>query len=645
MLGAGPGRCEPGQSRWTAAGVKPAGGSAGVAAGVAPAEAVGAPSGLIAAAPRRRPTSGRLGVAAALASYVALGVLANLPAWLDGATRTTQAAAQGDIGQEVWFLGWVPAALSHGLDPFVTGALNAPWGVNLMDNTAMPLAGLLGWPVTAIFGPIATYNVLFSLAFATSAAAAFLVFRRYVDWTPAAWLGGLLFGCSPYLVGQGRGHLFLVLVALLPAMLWCLDEIVVRRRRPAWRMGGLLGACAVAQLGFSVELLAWACVMAAVGLAGLAVVNRHRVAERAGHVARALATAVAVFAAAAAFPLYVFFAGPDHLSGAVHPPAILDHLSADVASFIVPTSNQRLDAGLAKTGDGYVALVDGPVVPEPAENGSYLGLPLVVLLAAGAVRFRRDRTLRFALAMALVAAVFSLGGHLRVGGHDLGVPLPYLLLRRAGVLSSGIAARFSVFMWLFVALAVAVIVDRYRAARRGRTAPAGRLRRLAGPAAGAVLLAASCAALVPAWPYTFGPAYVPAWFASPAARHVRAGATVLPYPVARASFSLPMVWQALDGYRYGIPGGEAAVTDPHVSRLERILWGCLVGTPNPPVGPHLVTALRAELRARRVTTVVVPGDLPGAPCARGYLEAVLRRPPVEAHGASVWRGVLANVSS
>lgn len=583
----------------------------------------------------RRWAGRRWATAGALCAYALLGVLANLPAWTGGPTRTVQAAAQGDVGQEIWFLAWVPAALSHGLDPFVSHALNVPWGVDLMDNTAMPLAGVLGWPVTAAFGPIAAYNVLFSLGFATSAAAAFLVLRRYVTRLGAAFAGGLAYGCSPYLVGQGEGHLFLVLVPLLPVLLLLLDELLVRQRRRSVSVGALLGLCAAAQLLVSLELLVWSGVLAVVGVVYLVVAGRHEVVAHLRRGLAGLGVAAVVFAGLAAFPLTVYFTGPSHLRGPVHQPAILEDLSADLASFVVPTSNQAVTAGLAATGDGYVRLEDGPPLPEPAEAGSYLGIPLVVLLAGGAWRYRRDRTLRFALAMGLAAAVLSLGPHLRVGGHDTGLPLPFLLLERLPVVGAGIAGRFAAPMWLFVALALAVVLDRVVADLRRQ--PVSPRRRLVGAGALVVLLGAGVVTLLPAWPYSFGPVLVPAWFASPAAREVPGGTVLLTYPVARSDFSEPMVWQALDGFRYAMPGGELSLPAEHVSRLEAIFTGCLVGSSrNPPIGPQLVAQLRGQLIVRRVSMIVVPDDVPGASCAAGYVTAVAGRPPRLVDGASVW---------
>ena len=111
----------------------------------------------------------RVLIGAVLIIYLGLGVLANLPSWMGGVTHTMQCGGCGDSGQEVWFLAWGAHALTHLTDPIRSNFINYPWGVDLADNTSMPMAGFIGAPITLIFGPIATYNVLLTLAFASSA--------------------------------------------------------------------------------------------------------------------------------------------------------------------------------------------------------------------------------------------------------------------------------------------------------------------------------------------------------------------------------------------------------------------------------------------------------------------------------------------
>ena len=183
----------------------------------------------------------RSAIAAVVILYLGFGVLSNLPSWTGGVTHTMQCGGCGDSGQEVWFLAWGAHALTHLLDPIRSNFLNYPWGVDLADNTSMPLAGAIATPITLLFGPITTFNVVFSLAFAGSATAMFFVLRRFTTWMVAAFIGGLLYGFCPYMVGQGEGHIFLMLAAVPPVMLLLLDEIIVRQRARWWIMGLLLG--------------------------------------------------------------------------------------------------------------------------------------------------------------------------------------------------------------------------------------------------------------------------------------------------------------------------------------------------------------------------------------------------------------------
>lgn len=146
----------------------------------------------------------------------------------------------GDSQQMVWHIGWVPYAISHHLNPFQTDFLNYPGGVNLAWNTDIPLAGLVMWPVTAVFGPTFSYNAFMAAGFVLSTLTAFLAIRRLVSSNLGSAVGAFLYGFSPYIVAQAGGHTNLEFVPLPPLILMLLHELVVGRRRPAV-IGALLG--------------------------------------------------------------------------------------------------------------------------------------------------------------------------------------------------------------------------------------------------------------------------------------------------------------------------------------------------------------------------------------------------------------------
>src|ERR1700736_2767456 len=127
-----------------------------------------------------------------VALFLALAVAFYWNAWASGPTDHMQAG--GDQFTTVWYLRWFPFALQHGLNPFFSDFGNYPFGVNLLTNTSVPLLGLVGSPTTLLFGPIASYNALSTLALAGSATAGYAFVRRWTTWRPAALAGGLLYG-------------------------------------------------------------------------------------------------------------------------------------------------------------------------------------------------------------------------------------------------------------------------------------------------------------------------------------------------------------------------------------------------------------------------------------------------------------------
>ena len=138
-----------------------------------------------------------------------------------------------DGASQIWFLEWTQYALAHGHNPFFSQWQSFPTGLNVGVDTSMVALGVIFSPVTSLFGPIVTWNVLLRLAVVLSAFSMCLVLRRWTRWWPAAFFGGLIYGFSAY-VTFNLGHLFLVFVPLPPLMFLLLHEILVRQQwRPA----------------------------------------------------------------------------------------------------------------------------------------------------------------------------------------------------------------------------------------------------------------------------------------------------------------------------------------------------------------------------------------------------------------------------
>jgi hypothetical protein len=576
-----------------------------------------------------------------VAAYAALGLAAYSPTWPGDPGRIPQCTC-ADAGLNAWFLAVTAHAVAHGHSLFFTTALNAPDGVNLTYNTQMPLLGLVAAPLTLTAGSVSSLNLLMWLAFPVSATSMFLVLRRWTLWAPAAFVGGLLYGFSPYMVGQSTAHLHLIFVPLPPLILLAVLELFVRRAGRPWRWGLALGLLCAGQFLISSEVLVTTIVVAAIGLAVLAVARPGAVAPALVSAGSGLATALLAAAAVLAYPAVVFLTGPEHYStGAARASGML--IRSDLLGPVLPTSFERLTpAAWASAGDSLTAL------RVTSENGAYIGLPLLVLLAYIVVRFRHQPWIRFGAVMAAVAFVLSLGTPLSVDGHSTGIPLPAALLAHVPLVDQLVPSRIALLLWLFVAVVVALGVDGlHRRTPGGGGATGAASWALVGLLGGLAVLS-----LLPRWPNPTVPTDVPTYFTSGGVDQIRPGSVALTYPYAAPLHAEPMVWQAVSGLRFSLIGGYALIPDsrgvpalfPSLLQpvdVEQFLFAAAGGIPfyvSPTVADNaaLVRDTRIFLRRYRVGVVLVDTSEVHAGEIAGLFARTLGRPAVTAGGIDAW---------
>src|SRR5438128_2093668 len=176
----------------------------------------------------------------------------------------------------MWFLKWLPFAISHGHNPLLTNYVDYPAGANLMWNGSMPLVDFLLAPLTTTLGAVFAYNVMATLAVALSAWSAFLLIRRYVGRPLAAAIGGLLYGFSPYMMAHLLGHPALFIVFLPPLIFLLIDDALIRQERRPLATGILLGLLGGAQFLIGQEVLLLTALVAVIAIVLLVEPDRPR---------------------------------------------------------------------------------------------------------------------------------------------------------------------------------------------------------------------------------------------------------------------------------------------------------------------------------------------------------------------------------
>lgn len=554
--------------------------------------------------------------------YLGGAVLLTSSAWAAPTTRWIGSCC--DPEQTIWFLRWLPYAIAHGTDPLFTTQLNAPDGVNLMWNASTPLLGLAAAPITLLGGPILAYNVMMTAAIVLDAWCARLALQRYTSGIVGPILGGAVYGFSPFVVSHAVLHLNLASALAPPLFLMLLDEILVRRRLSPRLLGVAVGLLAVFQLLTAEELLATSAIAAAVFVGVLAACRPADVRAGVRRLLPASVVAAATFLAVGAWPLAQQFLGAQRISGTV---TDSDRFSTDLLNLVLPTHYQ-LVAPLAATSisDHFSGLFH--------EATGYVGLPLLLLLAIVAARRWDDLRIRVATVVGAIMFVVSLGPHLHIGGASTGWPLPWLPFTGVPLLEHVVPGRFTVFLWLAVAVFVAVAVD--EALRPPRWRAGARL----------ATIAVALATILPA-PMTFSTTAVPAFFARWDQEGMRPDATVMVAPFFRDGAGAdPMLWAAVAGdairmpeaYAY-VPGTDGTASyGPPATQLSAIMETIQDRGSALVARSEVRAQVARDLVAKGITDVIVGPMSQRAPMVAFFTD-LFGRAPVEVDGVEIWRNV------
>jgi hypothetical protein len=169
-----------------------------------------------------------------------------------------------DPGLFVWDFWWMARSVVHLSNPWYTHYLAAPVGAPLAFHTLMPLPGVLMAPVTLLYGPSFTYNLLSAAAPGLMCYAMYRVARLWLPSQTGAIAAGAFFGLSTMMTWNAWYEIQAALGAIFLPL--ALEASVRLRRRPGWRQATILGVVLGAALLTDQESAILAGVLAALAV-------------------------------------------------------------------------------------------------------------------------------------------------------------------------------------------------------------------------------------------------------------------------------------------------------------------------------------------------------------------------------------------
>jgi hypothetical protein len=320
-----------------------------------------------------------------------------------------------DNYEYLWKMWWFKHALFDlHQSPLVAPQLFYPEGFQLANAELVPLATVLGLPLTWAWGEIPTYNLIILMSFVLSGWAVFALLYKITRSVWAGLLAGTLFVLSPYHVVRYGGILPLSSVEGLPLFLLGVE---------GWAQSGRHRWAVLAALGFVVA--AWGSLYYAFGLALVGPIyvlwrrRRARVAvdSRQAWISLGVAAGICVIAL---MPLALVYFNLSRQVSLRIPLEDVDFWSASLTDYLIPPALNPIWGEWARA-----HLLTVP--PEYPQIGLefVLGVGWVCLLfAVYGARHGASPARPALIALTLTALVLSFGPRLHWGRYPITIPAP-----------------------------------------------------------------------------------------------------------------------------------------------------------------------------------------------------------------------------
>ena len=193
-------------------------------------------------------------IAPALAAFALLACLQAWPLPVQLSSRLT-GPPSGDTGVYVWNT-WVfgRELIERGGSPYFTSrifSLDTQADLSLHNYT--PFADLVALPLQPILGVVGAFNAVYLLNVTLAGFGVFLLVRRLTARDDAAFLAGVAFALSPFLVARSAAHFSLISAAPLPFFVYWLDRAWSSgRARDGLATGATLAWAAASDLYYAV---------------------------------------------------------------------------------------------------------------------------------------------------------------------------------------------------------------------------------------------------------------------------------------------------------------------------------------------------------------------------------------------------------
>ena len=348
--------------------------------------------------------------------------------------------------QFIWTLYWWPYAISHHINPFFSTFIWHPYGTDLsIAPASVPGASFIALPITLVFGPVASYNILIIIGGALSAVFTFLIAWYLTKSYKAGVIAGLLFGFSTYQFVQVI-HLHIELTFLIP-LIGYLFVLFWEQKIHSITFILLVGLCLTLQYLFAIEVFVTLTLFIGISFIIFILVYPEHFKKLINFSMFLLGAYIICIIMLSPF-IYMAFKGgipTTPFNSAVF-------FSVDPLNFIIPTKSTYIGANV-------FAPLSSTFFGSIYENSGYLGVPALAIIIIYSVKYWHEKMTRVLFFTLLCFMILSLGPKLHIAGYSI-LTLPEYYLNKLPVLTQLLPARLTVYLFFVASLLIGLWVGK-----------------------------------------------------------------------------------------------------------------------------------------------------------------------------------------
>ncbi len=348
--------------------------------------------------------------------------------------------------QYIWTLYWWPYAISHHLNPFFTTYIWHPYGTDVsIVPTSIPGASLLAFPITLIFGPVASYNILIIVGSALSAFFTFLITRYLTKSMLAGVIAGLLFGFSTYQFVQVI-HLHMVLTFLIP-LIGYLFLLFWEQKIQSRTFILLVGVCLALQYLFAIEAFVTLTLFIGISVVIFMLVSPEHFKKEFHFLIRLF---YAYLFCIVILSPFIYFGLKNKIPTA--PIYSTVRYSIDPLNFIIPTKATYIGANVfAQLSSTFLGNIN--------ENSGYLGIAALCIIIMYCIKNWHEKMTRVLFFVLLCFMILSLGPKLHIAGY-ITITLPEYYLNKIPIINQLLPDRLTVYIFFVASLIIGLWVGK-----------------------------------------------------------------------------------------------------------------------------------------------------------------------------------------